>query len=75
MELVKLTHANNRTTVYVAKNQYFCHYYSAGNKCCHVVAVGGAVFPALESEEEIARRFFGTLNTEDERKDDGTKQG
>lgn len=53
MELIKLTHANLLKPVYVSPVLIFAFYHSEANKCTHVLASGGAIFPALESEEEI----------------------
>lgn len=53
MTLLKLTHANNGQTIYVPKHQIAGWYHSPGHKCTHVVASGGAVFPAKEAVEDI----------------------
>lgn len=55
MQLIKLTHANLKRTLYVAGNLVAGFYYSEANQCTHVVASGGAIFPALESAEEIQK--------------------
>lgn len=53
MTLLKLTHANNGQTVYCPRALIFCWYHSPANKCTHVVATGGAIFPAKETEKEV----------------------
>lgn len=51
--LITLTHANLGSKIDVAHNLIFCWYHSPANKCTHVVASGGAVFPAKETDEQI----------------------
>jgi hypothetical protein len=53
MTLIKLTHANNGQTIYVAKELIAGFYHSPAHKCTHVVASGGAVFPAKENGDQI----------------------
>jgi hypothetical protein len=55
MTLIKLTHANFKTTMYIAKELIAGFYYSETHKCTHIVANGGAQFPALESLDEVKR--------------------
>jgi hypothetical protein len=59
LSAVRLTHANLKTRMYVTKQLVGGFYHSPANKCTHVVLSGGAVFPALESEDEIARLIYG----------------
>lgn len=59
MTLVKLTHANLKQPLYVAKGLIAGFYYSEGHKCTHVVASGGAVFPALETVDAIQKILLG----------------
>lgn len=55
MTLIKLTHANHKSTVYIAASLVAGFYHSPASHCTHVVASGGAVFPASESVEEVQR--------------------
>lgn len=55
MTAIKLTHANQKTTMYLAKALIGGWYHSPGHMCTHVVLSGGAVFPAAESPEEVCR--------------------
>jgi hypothetical protein len=55
MTLLKLTHANTKQSLYIVKTLVAGFYYSEGHKCTHVVATGGAVFPALESVDDVTR--------------------
>lgn len=48
MTLIKLTHANHKSEMYIAKDLIAGFYYSPGSHCTHIVSTGGAVFPALE---------------------------
>lgn len=66
MKLIKLTHANHKTTVYIASDLVAGFYFSPGNQCTHVVASGGAVFPAMESVEDVQR-----LLTKEKKDDSG----
>jgi hypothetical protein len=61
MKLIKLTHANFKTALYVPTTQIAGFYHSPGSACTHVVASGGAVFPASESVETI-QQLLGTSN-------------
>jgi hypothetical protein len=51
--LIRLTHANNKQVLYIAKDLIAGFYHSAASACTHIVATGGAVFPATESVETI----------------------
>lgn len=63
MKLIKLTHANLNTSIYLAADLVAGFYASEANKATHVVATGGAVFPAAESVEEVrALLTEGRLN-------------
>ncbi len=53
MTLIKLIHANNGQTIYVPRHNIAGWYHSPAHKCTHVVASGGAVFPAKETEAEV----------------------
>lgn len=53
MTLLKLTHSNNNQTIYIAKDLIAGWYHSPAHKCTHVVASGGAIFPAKETEEAV----------------------
>lgn len=53
MKTIRLTHANLETPLEVSTQNIFYYYFSAANKCTHVVAPGGAFFPAKESVEQI----------------------
>lgn len=53
MTLIKLTHANHGQTIYVPTHLIAGWYFSPGHKCTHVVAAGGAIFPAKETCEEV----------------------
>jgi hypothetical protein len=55
--LLRLTHANLKERIYVAHALIAGWYHSPGHKCTHIVASGGAVFPALESVEEVERLY------------------
>lgn len=55
--LIKLTHANLKQDIMVPVALIAGWYHSPGHKCTHVVASGGAVFPALESVEEVKRLY------------------
>lgn len=61
MTLIKVTHANHKSVVYIMKNQVGGWYHSPGNACTHVVLVGGAVFPITETIEQFAARMSGSL--------------
>jgi glutamine amidotransferase-like uncharacterized protein len=55
MKLVKLTHANNRSPVYIVRGLVAGWYWSDAHKASHVVMNGGAVFPALEKLDDVKR--------------------
>lgn len=57
IQLLKLTHANLNQTMFVPRALIAAWYHSPGHKCTHVVASGGAVFPALESVDEVKRLY------------------
>lgn len=63
MKLIKLTHANFKTTLYLPVPLIAGFYYSEAHKATHVVASGGAVFPASESVDEIERLLTTTTTT------------
>lgn len=54
---ITVTHANHRAPMDLAVALIAGWYWSPGNQCLHVVAAGGAVFPALESMEEFRRLY------------------
>lgn len=56
---VRLTHANLKQAMYVTKQLIAGFYSSPAHKCTHVVMSGGAVFPALETEEDLKRLVYG----------------
>lgn len=58
---ITLTHANLHTQVDIAVTQMAFWYYSKGSECVHVVASGGAIFPAKETREEITRLYNAAL--------------
>lgn len=62
MTLIKFTHANLKSTLYLQRDLIAGYYYSPANRCTHVVASGGAVFPALESVDEVSRLLTGQAN-------------
>lgn len=53
IDMIELTHANLKTKVAVVKSLIFAYWYSDTHKATVVVASGGAMFPVLESVEEI----------------------
>lgn len=53
MKLIKLTHANNKQILYISADLVAGFYHSAASASTHVVASGGAVFPASESVDTI----------------------
>lgn len=53
MKLIKLTHANNKQILYISADLIAGFYHSAASASTHVVASGGAVFPASESVDAI----------------------
>lgn len=53
MKLIKLTHANHKKELYLVADLIAGYYHSPGHQCTHVVASGGAVFPAMETLEQI----------------------
>ena len=53
MTLIKVTHANLSRPVWLVKELIAGFYYSEAHKATHIVSNGGAIFPALESEEEL----------------------
>lgn len=59
MRLIKLTHANLNQTIYVSAELVAGFYHSPGNACTHVVASGGAIFPARESVDDVRRLLTG----------------
>lgn len=68
MRLITLTHANLNQRVEVSAQLVFAFYHSPGNQATHVVASGGAIFPARESVEEIKNLLDETTRV------DGTTQ-
>jgi hypothetical protein len=60
--LVRLTHANFKRSIYVAKELIAGFYHSEAHACTHVVASGGAVFPASESVDDVKRLLEGGAN-------------
>lgn len=73
IECIKLTHANTKGVMYLPKPQIAGFYFSDGHKCTHVVATGGAVFPAMESVEEI-RRLIETDSQESKPQEGATHE-
>jgi hypothetical protein len=57
MKLIKLTHANHRTVMYVPETQVAGFYTSPGHACTHIVAPGGAILPVLESVDDVKARL------------------
>lgn len=55
MTTIKLTHANLNSVIYVVRELIAAYYHSPANACTHVVASGGAIFPAKETVDEINR--------------------
>ena len=58
---ITLTHANLNEKIEIAVALVAGFYHSPGHKCTHVVASGGAIFPALESVEEVKRLYNGAV--------------
>lgn len=50
---LKFTHANLKRDVFIVRGQIVAYHYSDANKSNVVYAAGGAIFPVLESLEEI----------------------
>jgi hypothetical protein len=57
MKLIKLTHANHKTVMYVPEVQVAGFYASPGHGCTHIVAPGGAILPVLESVDDVKARL------------------
>ena len=55
IHLITLTHANLNEKMDLAAHLVAGFYHSPNHKCTHIVASGGAVFPASESVEEVRR--------------------
>jgi hypothetical protein len=69
MKLLKLTHANLKkdgrpVVVYVPPTSIGDWHFSPAHGCTHVYVTGPHVFPALESEEEIEKRYLSCLEHE-----------
>lgn len=62
MKLIRLTHANFGTPIEVSAENIFYIYYSEAHKAVHVVAPGGAYFPAKETLDEVKARIQGEDN-------------
>jgi hypothetical protein len=65
MTLITLTHANLKTKIVLVKELIAGFYWSEAHKATHIVATGGAVFPALESVDDVER----LLNKEENEND------
>lgn len=62
MKLITVTHANLNTQIDLAAQLIAGFYHSPGHKCTHIVASGGAIFPARETVEEIRQLLNGAEN-------------
>lgn len=62
VKLITVTHANLNTSVELAVQLIAGFYTSPGHKCTHIVASGGAIFPAKETVEEIRQLLNGAEN-------------
>lgn len=71
MTLIRLTHANNQQTIYIAANLVAGFYHSPASASTHVVASGGAVFPASESVETIRSLLTSVPQTNEPNKEEG----
>jgi hypothetical protein len=73
MNCIKLTHANLKQPMYLAATLIAGFYESPGNRCTHVVASGGAVFPATETPDQI-RQLLSSEATSSDTKSDLTER-
>lgn len=64
MQLVKFTHANFGTIMYIAQNKICGYYYAPANKVTAIVCEGSTVFPARESVEQVSELLNGTLTND-----------
>ncbi len=64
MRLIKLTHANYKQVMYIPEPMIAGFYHSPGHACTHVVAPGGAVFPASESVDDVKRLLEQGVNAQ-----------
>lgn len=53
MQLLKVTHANRNSPLYIVAQQVFSYYFSEKDACTHVLSVGGAIVPVKQSLEEV----------------------
>jgi hypothetical protein len=61
---ITLTHANDHKKMCFTRSQIFYFYYSAPHKCTHIVSIGGAFAPVLESVEQIDALLNQTTHEE-----------
>lgn len=73
MKLLKVTHANLGTPMYLAHERIAGIYFSQAQNCTYIVANAGAIFPARESVDEVNRLLEteeGTSNEDRKRPHD-----
>jgi hypothetical protein len=66
LALITLTHANLKVEMDIAVPQIAGFYRSPAHHCTHVVAAGGAIFPALESVADVRRLLTAARSSKEE---------
>jgi len=59
MTIVKFTHANLKSAIYLTREQVWNVYYSEAHRCTHIVSTAGAICPVSENIDEALRLVYG----------------